>query len=145
MSNVAEKSVIAKLLSESSITGLVGTRVYPRLAPQGSDGGAKPYLIVLRPEGQENPTASTGLTGVSFTPIIIACVGADYDESRTLSQPVIDVLSPSGWNGSQTWGTTQVGSCQLNDTFDRSSLPQLADEIGAPVEFIAFDLEHSSV
>lgn len=141
MSNTAEVAVIAKLLSVSGVTNLVSTRIYPRLAPQTE---AKPYLIVLRPEGQQNPMTSTGLTGVSFTPIVIACVGATYDESRSLSGPVVAALCPSSWIGSQTWGSTQVGSCQLNDTFDQSTLPQLADEIGAPVEFVAFDLEHAS-
>lgn len=139
--NTAEKAVIAKLLETSGVTALVSTRVYPRICPQADP---KPYLTVLRPEGQINQQHSTGLSGVSFTPIIVACVGSTYDESRSLSGPVIAALVPSGWTGSQTWGSTEVGSCQLNDTFDQSTLPQLADEIGAPVEFVAFDLEHAS-
>lgn len=139
--NTAEKAVIAKLLATSAVTTLVSTRVYPRIAPQSDP---KPYLIVLRPEGQVNLQTSKGLYGVSVTPIVVCCVGSTYDESRSLSGPVVAALNPSTWTGSETWGTTEVASCQLNDTFDQSTLPQLADEIGAPVEFVAFDLEHAS-
>ncbi len=144
MSNVAENAIIAKLLGTTGVTALVGTRIYPRIAPQGDNGGAKPYLIVLRPEGQENGQMASGRYGVAHTPIIVACVGETYDQSRTLSPAVVTALNPPGWTGSQAWGTTEVAGCQLDDTFDRSSLPQLADEIGAPVEFVAFDLEHAS-
>ena len=139
--NTPENAVIAKLLATTAITNLVGQRVYPRIAPQKE---AKPYLIVLRPEGQINTQLASGLYPVSWTPIVVACVGNTYNESRTLSGPVTATLNPPGWAGSQTWGSTEVASCQLNDTFDQSTLPQLADEIGAPVEFVAFDLEHAS-
>ena len=74
----------------------------------------------------------------------MACVGATYDESRSLSGPVVAALNPANRVGSETWGGVEVAACQLADTFDRSSFPQLADEIGAPVEFVAFDLNHSS-
>jgi len=139
--NTPENAVIAKLLATTAITDLVGQRIYPRIAPQKE---SKPYLIVLRPEGQVNTQLASGLYPVSWTPIVVACVGNTYNESRTLSGPVTAALNPSGWTGSQTWGSTEVASCQLNDTFDQSTLPQLADEIGAPVEFVAFDLEHAS-
>ena len=138
--NTAENAVIAKLLATSGVTNLVSTRIYPHICPQADP---KPYLTVLRPEGQQNPSTSTGLTGVSYTPIVVACIGSTYHESRSLSGPVVAALNPT-WTGSQTWGGTEVGSCQLNDTFDQSTLAQLGDEIGAPVEFIAFDLEHAS-
>jgi hypothetical protein len=132
--NTPENAVIAKLLATTAITNLVGQRVYPRIAPQKE---AKPYLIVLRPEGQVNTQLASGLYTVSWTPIVVACVGNTYNESRTLSGPVTATLNPPGWTGSQTWGSTEVA-------FDQSTLPQLADEIGAPVEFVAFDLEHAS-
>jgi len=144
MSKVAENAVIAKLLATADVIALVGRRIYPRMAPQGKDGGQTPYIVVLRPEGQVNGQCSSGLYGVSHTPIFVACVGETYDESRSLSPVVVRALSPRGWTGSQVWGGVEVASCQLDDTFDRSSFPQLADEIGAPVEFVAFDLEHST-
>lgn len=144
MSDVAENAVIKKLLATAGITALVDTRVYPRIAPQGHDAGAKPFLLVLRPEGQVNTQLASGLHPVSFTPIIVACVGETYDESRSLSPAVVAALCPASWTGSETWGGTEVAACQLDDTFDRSSLPQLADEIGAPVEFIALNLNHAS-
>lgn len=141
MSDVAESAVIARLKAVTGVTDLVEQRIYPRLAEQTAE---KPYLVVMRPEGQENPGTYRGLTGVSRTPIVVCCVGSTYIESRSLSQPVIEALVPASTTGSATWGGTEVGSCSLDETFDRSSLPQLADEIGFPVEFVTFELEHAS-
>jgi hypothetical protein len=138
---VAEKAVISRLKAVSGVTSLVSTRIFPHIAPQDA---AKPYLIVMRPSGQSNDETYSGLTGVSRTPIVIACVGSTYIESRSLSQPVINALIPASTTGSATWGGTEIGSCHLDETFDRSSFPMLADEIGFPVEFVTFDLEHSS-
>ncbi len=141
MSAVAETAVIERLKDVSGVTDLVGERIYPRIAPQGAD---KPYLIVMRPEGQTNQRVSGGLLGVSFTPIVVACVGVSYIESRSLSGPVVTALDPPSQVGSMTWGTTEVAACQLDDTFDSSTMPQLADEIGFPVEFVAFNMNHAS-
>lgn len=142
MSGVAESAVIAKLKSVAGVSALVAARIFPQLAPQDTE---KPYLVVMRPEGQENECLATGqLTGVSRTPIIVACVGVTYLESRSLSAPVIAALVPPSTTGSATWNGIEIGSCTLDDTFDRSTLPQLADEIGFPVEFVNLNLEHSS-
>lgn len=141
MSDVAENAVIAKLRDTSGVTDIAGERIEPLHNAQNT---TTPRIVVLRPPGQQQTQLNTGLGGVEFTPIIVACVGANYRESRSLSQPVINALCPSNWTGSQTWNSTEIGSCQLDDTFDRSSLPQLADEIGAPVEFVVFMLEHAS-
>ena len=141
MSDVAESAVIARLKSVTGVTALVGQRIYPRLAEPTAE---KPYLVILRPEGQENQGTYKGLTGVSRTPIIVCCVGSTYIESRSLSQPVIEATVPASATGSATWGGTEIGSCTLDETFDRSTLPQLADEIGFPVEFVTLELEHAS-
>ena len=141
MSGVAEAAVIAKLKSVAGVTALVAQRVFPHIAPQET---TKPYLIVMRPEGQSNDATAKGLTGVSRTPIIVACVGATYIESRSLSQPLITALVPASATGSATWNSTEIGSCSLDETFDRSTFPMLADEIGFPVEFVTLDLEHAS-
>ena len=141
MSAVAESAVIAKLKTVSGVTDLVASRIFPQIAPQDM---AKPYLVVMRPEGQENIQTSGGSYPVSFTPIIIACVGATYLESRSLSQPVITALNPTSKTASETWGGIEVAACQVDDTFDRSTFPMLADEIGFPVEFVAFQLNHAS-
>jgi hypothetical protein len=141
MSGIAESAVIARLKAVSGVSDLVAARVFPHIAPQATD---KPYLIVMRPEGQINEGTAKGLTGVSRTPIIVACVGESYIESRSLAAPVVAALVPASPTGSATWNGTEIGSCQLEDSFDRSTFPQLADEIGCPVEFVTFDLEHAS-
>jgi hypothetical protein len=44
-----EDALVARLLAQNAITTLVGTRIYPLLAPQGA---AAPYLIYQRISGE---------------------------------------------------------------------------------------------
>ncbi len=140
MSDVAETAVIARLRAAAGVTALVGTRIEPL---HNTPSAGTPRIVVLRPEGQQNTMTSIGLAGVSFTPIVVACIGETYAESRSLCQPVIDALEVNPSAATQ-WNSTEIGSCQLDDTFDRSALPQLGDELGGPVEFAVFLLEHAS-
>lgn len=140
MSSVAESAVIWQLLQSSAVTDLIGQRVYPRMAPQGA---TLPYLVVLRPQGQTNEHTSKSRVQVSRTPIVVACAGSTYDESRSLSEPVHAALDASTWTGSQIWNDTEIASCFTMEEFDQSGVPLLGDEIGFPVEFMTFELEHS--
>ena len=141
MSAVAEAAIIWQLKNSSDVTSIVGQRIYPRIAPQES---AKPYLIVMRPPGQETGHTNNAQIAVARTPIVVACVGSTYEESRSCSNPVSSALDPNGWDGSKFWNGTEVASCMQGETFDHSIFPQLADEIGFPVEFVTFELEHST-
>jgi hypothetical protein len=141
MSAVAESAVIWKLKQSSAVTAIVGDRIYPRISAQGA---TKPYLIVMRPPGQQTGHTNNSQIPVARTPLIVACVGSTYEESRACSDPVSAALDPNGWTGSQFWNSTEVASCMQGETFDHSGIPELADEIGFPIEFITFELEHST-
>lgn len=145
MSDVAQRAVMGRLESLTEITALVGTRIYPRLAPQqGSDAGARPYLIVMHPPGVERVQTFAGPGSVARTPIVVACVADSYQVATQCGAAVEAALCPSGWTGSAQWAGVEVGSCQMEDAFDKSALPELADEIGSPTEFVAFTLEHAT-
>ncbi len=141
MSAIAEAAVIWQLKQSTPVTELVGTRIYPRQAPQ--DAG-KPFLIVMRPPGQLTGHTNNSQIAVARTPLIVACVGDTYESSRSCSDSVSTALDPNGWTGSKFWDGVEVASCMQGETFDHSGMPQLADEIGFPVEFMTFELEHST-
>ena len=141
MSATPEAAVIWKLKQTAAVTNLVGERIYPRLVPQNDK---KPYLAVLRPPGQETGHTNNSQIPVARTPLMIACVGETYEQSRSLSDPVSAALDPDGWDGSVIWNDTEIASCFQGGTYDQSTFPQVADEIGYPVEFITFELEHST-
>jgi hypothetical protein len=141
MSSIAESAVIWQLKQSSAVTAIVGQKIYPRIAPQDIK---IPYLIVLRPPGQMNDHTSQGQVGVARTPIVVACAGSSYDESRSLGIPVHQALDGTGWTGSKIWNGTEIASCMTGEDFDQSGFPQLGDEIGFPVEFMSFELEHST-
>lgn len=141
MSSAPEAAIIWKLQNTSTVTALCGDRIYPREAPQSA---AKPYVIVTRPPGQRQDHTNQQQINVTRTPIAIACVGETYDQSRSLSEPVINALDLVGWTGSVFWNSVEIASCFQNDDFDQSLFPQLADEIGFPIELLLFDLEHAS-
>ena len=138
MSAVAETALIAKLKATSSVTTLVGQRVFPRIAPEGAD---KPYIVVQRPPGEKRKQQTNKRSKFVQTPMSLACVGSTYESSRAVSDAVVDAVNPtSAWTGSATWGTLAVDHCSVVETYDRSGNPQLADEIGFPVEFVEVDL-----
>jgi hypothetical protein len=141
MSSIAEAAIIWQLKQSTPVTAIVGNRIYPRLAPQGEE---KPYLIVMRPPGQQTGHTNNAQIAVARTPIIVACVGDTYEQSRSPSDAISAALDPNDWTGSKFWNNTEVASCMQGETFDHSGMPQLADEIGFPVEFITFEIEHST-
>jgi hypothetical protein len=141
MSGVAEAAVIAQLKNTTAVTNVVGTRIYPRIAPQDS---AKPYIVVMRPPGSLYQHTQNAQIAVARTPIFVGCVGSTYEESRSFSAAVSAALDGSGWTGSQFWNGTEIASCMQTDDYDQSTYPQLGDEIGFPCEFVTFDLEHST-
>jgi len=138
MSAVAETAMIAKLKATSAVTTLVGQRVFQRIAPEGAE---KPFIVVTRPPGEKRTQLTNKRSNFHKTPMSLACVGNTYESSRQVSDAVVAVVNPtSAWTGSATWGTLAVDHCEVIETYDRSGNPRLADEIGAPVEFIELDL-----
>lgn len=89
----------AALRAESTISALVGTRVYPHHAPQTA---ALPYIVVTQMASNENLTmdGSTGLRMVEFE---VDCKADRATESRTLSKTVRTFIDDySGTAGNET-------------------------------------------
>lgn len=87
------------LRGESTISALVGTRVYPYHAPQTA---ALPYIVVTQLTSEEN-VAMDGTGGLRFVTFDIDCKADRATESRTLSKTVRTFIDDySGTAGNET-------------------------------------------
>lgn len=76
-----------KLLADEKIKELVGTQIYPIVAPEGTEGN---YIVYVRDEYSIDRTK----VGISFHNCIvfISCVSSSYDESQKIADAVFQCL-----------------------------------------------------
>lgn len=76
-----------KLLEDEKIKGLVDSRIYPIIAPEGTEGN---YIVYVRDEYSIDRTK----VGIAFHNCIvfISCVSSSYDESQKIADAVFQCL-----------------------------------------------------
>lgn len=76
-----------RLLNDEKIKELVGTQVYPVIAPENTQGN---YIVYVRDEYSIDRTK----TGIAFHNCIvfISCVSSSYDESQKIADAVFQCL-----------------------------------------------------
>lgn len=76
-----------KLLEDEKIKELVGTQVFPIIAPEGTEGN---YIVYVRDEYSIDRTK----VGIAFHNCIvfISCVSSSYDESQKIADAVFQAL-----------------------------------------------------
>lgn len=76
-----------KLLADEKIKELVGTQIYPIIAPEGITNN---YIVYVRDEYSIDRTK----TGIAFHNCIvfISCVSSSYDESQLIADAVFQAL-----------------------------------------------------
>lgn len=144
-------AVIAKLLATSAVTTLVGQRVYPRRAPQSvlerhaGQTTFDSYIVVRRPSGNASDHRIARRDSFRKTSMTVYCMADDHIKACRVADAVMNALDPATTDqtGSQTWGTYSVDHCRVTDSYDASTDPNMADEIGVPIEAIDLELFHS--
>jgi hypothetical protein len=87
-----EEALIAKLLTDSGVAALVGTRIHPGVRPQGSALPAIVFNMIWA-----NPSYSDdGEDGIAEARVQLDCWGATYTEAKTLARAVKRALSAFG-------------------------------------------------
>lgn len=76
-----------KLLADEKIKELVESRIYPIIAPEGTEGN---YIVYVRDEYSIDRTK----VGIAFHNCIvfISCVSSSYDESQLIADAVFQAL-----------------------------------------------------
>lgn len=89
----------AYLLGDAAITALVGTRVYPVIAPQGQINSHLVYHMI----SNQGDRHMQGPSGLSRPRIQIDCWSQSFDQASVLGLEVKERLE--GFRGLMPWGT----------------------------------------
>jgi hypothetical protein len=88
-----EEALAAKLRSTPGVSALVGSRIYPARAPQGTTAAYVVYDLL----GGENVSAHDGFGGLRSGRISFACCAPKYGEAKAVAEAVR--LALAGWRG----------------------------------------------
>ena len=99
---------LTKLLRENSaVAAIVGTRIFPELAPQGQ---AAPYIVYSVISNQ--PSHSKQGVNVDEAQLELFCVGNNYGASNDLADKVRDALSRENQTYTGALGNVDIESIQ---------------------------------
>ena len=106
----AELAVYTILKNDAPVAALVGTRIFPSLAPQNA---ANP-LIVYQRISADRITSLDGPSGLSWARVQVDCYAETYAGAKTLSAAIRVALE--GYRG--TVGGVRVGGISLETDRD---------------------------
>lgn len=90
-----EEALTAKLRGTTAVGALVGSRIYPGKAPQGTTVAYVVYDLL----GGENVGAHDGFSGLRSGRISFSCCAPRYGEAKAVAEAVR--LALAGWRGVQ--------------------------------------------
>jgi len=100
--------LVAKLVSDGTIGGLIGSRCYINKAPQGAK---LPYLVLSQLDSEEYITLDATTSDLRSITIDIDCKGRTFVECETLTNAVKALLTDySGAAGSYVIGASFFNS-----------------------------------
>ena len=80
--------IVAKVIADATLTGLIGSRIYPEWAPQQDAVPFVTYSVVERPHGVNKTERSRwAMVAVEFR-----TWGADYDQIKEIDRAIQDVF-----------------------------------------------------
>ncbi|QDU62170.1 hypothetical protein Pan216_30370 [Planctomycetes bacterium Pan216] len=82
----ATKALRAKLIADATVSGLVGTRIYPSEAPEGAP---RPYVVYEVEDEDLGAQPNDKLTRMSLE---TRCVAGSYGEAEELAKALKDAL-----------------------------------------------------
>lgn len=113
--SLAEEAVYARLTGVPAIAALIGTRVYPALAPMGA---TLPYVVYQHISGVRE-TAFGDDPGIARARIQVAAWSDEYSEARQVAEAVRQ--------GLQRYRGT-VGGVEVLDVFVEADFDQYDEE-----------------
>ena len=100
--------LVAKLVSDGTISGLIGSRCYINKAPQAAK---LPYLVLTQLDSEEYITLDATTSNLRNLTVDIDCKGRTFIECETLTNAVKALLKDySGAAGSYTIGASFFNS-----------------------------------
>jgi hypothetical protein len=112
-----EAFLYARLTSQTAVSSLVGSRVYPLLAPAGTPMP----LVIYQRTAVERPQSLTGNVGNPVVTLQLTTYGTSYTSVKNIARQVR--LALDGWTGT----TASV-------TIQRTTLVSEADGVDMPAD-----------
>lgn len=109
-----EEALRTRLLADSTVSGLVGTRIFPLVIPQGQ---ALPAIAYQRISGVREHTHA-GASGLAHPRIQYACVAETFTQARAVADAVRQRLD--GFAG--VIGSVTVESIMIQNQMDNYNL-----------------------
>tara|TARA_R100001244_G_scaffold42896_1_gene38642 strand:+ start:678 stop:1100 length:423 start_codon:yes stop_codon:yes gene_type:complete len=123
------------LLTKSTITDIVGTRIYPSALPQNADLPAIVYDVI----GGRPDDVLTGSSGSYRASIDLDCISTNHITSNNLAEQVR--LVTQGYFGAM--GDEQVNASRLTGRFEQYLAPIDGSDLGRHVVALSFDITHN--
>lgn len=127
---MVEQGLKSRLGSDASLTAMVGTRIFPQVAPQSSPF---PRITYQRISSGRRKTLD-GIEGLVAASIQIDCWSKDYREAKNVANRVRVLVD--GFKGS--WAGFVIGLAQLEGEQEIYEPPANADEAG--IHRVSLDL-----
>lgn len=127
-----EAELTTLVLADDDVEALVGTRMYPIIAPQNS---TLPYIIYRR-LSTSRPTTHDDSAGYAQAIVQLTVWADKYDEAKGLAEEVRQVLDCYNAND---WDNHDVSGVLVLDEKDVASLPEAAGEV--PLFGVQLDVE----
>lgn len=112
-----EAFLYARLTSQTAVSSLIGSRVYPLIAPQGTPLP----LVVYQRTAVERPQSLAGNVGNPVVTMQLTTYGTSYTSVKSIARAVR--LAVDGWTGTTAGVTIQ-----------RSTLKTEADGVDLPAD-----------
>lgn len=119
-----EQAIVAKLLADATLAALVGTRVYPGLAPQGA---AAPYLVYQQADRQKVHTLG-GVVSLNNYRMRFDAFGSSYANAKATAAALASALD--GFSGLVGSGAIKVQGAFLESEEDDLDEPVHGGETG---------------
>lgn len=116
MIEAPEAFLYQRLTSQTAVSSLIGSRVYPLLAPAGTPLP----LIVFQRTAVERPQSLTGNVGNPVVTLQLTTYGTSYTSVKSIARAVR--LAVDGWTGT-TAGVT-IQRTTLTGEADGAEMPQ---------------------
>lgn len=102
-----EDGLYTFLAAQAGISALVGTRIYPLVAPEGA---VMPCIVYQR-IGGSRVVSHSGDSELARPRIQVSAWAETYDEAKSIAEAV--VAATSGYSG--TWGSVSIGAVEVED------------------------------
>jgi len=104
-----EEGIVSILRADATVAGLLGTRIYPWMRPQGTTFPA----IVYELDGTDPEQDLDGYGGMTRAELSISCIDEQYGGAKTLAAAVLGALN--GYTGTPTDGVAINSLVHDND------------------------------